>query len=378
MATSTHTVNLGKLGFNTRKWSSSTAYTNKDFVVYENSLYTALTDVPAGTLPTDTNYFLCVCKGITPRGAYDSNETYDINNVVIYNNNSYWCKADGVTATPSDTTYWMPIPSPSLNSGFGIGNRYAVVPADSDLVGLWNLIPANSVIDGTEHVYGMTASTNVFRPIVTIVDQAPFHDPTIAYRINSDTTNKRLNDSGRHVSTSLCVFDTVGTVRTFRFLAYLTSYSYNYLNFVTPSRVSSDYPSSSVYGFQCGVSGNKLWCGLRNNSNDRMFFNASSSDSSTSFRYMTIPNDVNEFVFVVERTSSGYSYDSYVNGVKFKTGTSTYNYNATVTDMYLGVVNGSNYPEYYSRGLVQAEIYTGAKITADYTPQYQLLSEPSI
>ena len=377
MSTVTRTINLGKIGFNTRPWSATADYTVNDFVVYQNSLYTPIQNPPTGTLPTDTTYYACVTRGLSPKGLYDSNETYNINDIVLYSGSAYWCKNNEVTSIPTNTTDWMPIPSPSLNAGFGIGNRYSVVPADSDLVGLWNLVPANSVIDGTENLYGMTASTNVFRPIVTIVDQAPFHDPTIAYRINSDTTNKRLNDSGRHVSTSLCVFDTVGTVRTFRFLVYLTgSYSYNYLNFVTPSRVSSDFPSSSVYGFQCGVSGGNLWCGLRNNSNDRMFFNASSSDSSTNFRYMTIPNDVNEFVFVVERTSSGYSYDSYVNGVKFKTGTSTYNYNATVTDMYLGVVNGSNYPEYYSRGLVQAEIYTGAKITADYTPQYQLLSEP--
>ena len=62
----------------------------------------------------------------------------------------------------------MQIPSPSLNAGFGIGNRYSVVPADSDLEALWNLVP-NGTVDGSEELYGMTALTNNFMRFLLIV-----------------------------------------------------------------------------------------------------------------------------------------------------------------------------------------------------------------
>lgn len=377
MATSTRVLNLGKIGFNTRLWSSGTSYTKNDFVIYNNSLYTAIASVPAGTLPTNTNYFMCVSKGVTPKGAYNSNDTYSINDIVIYNNNAYWCMQDNVTALPTDTTYWMQIPSPSLNAGFGIGNRYSVVPADSDLEALWNLIP-NGVIDGSEELYGMTALTNNFRPALMAVESAPFHETTTNYRLSTGSDGQKSNDSGRHVNIPSIVFDTVGTVKTFRFLVYASSsYRYNYLRFLTPSRVESDYSDNNTYGLQFGFSGYYLWCGIRNKTTDRDFFDSSSSDSSEDFSYMVIPDNINEFVFVIERTASGYSYDSYVNGAKFRSGSSSYNYNATLTDVYLGTA-GSSYQDAYNRGIIQVEIYNGAKITAPYTPSYQLLSEPSI
>lgn len=375
MSTQTHSVNLGKIGFNTRLWSSGTAYTKNDFVVYENSLYTATTSVPAGTLPTNTNYFMCVSKGVTPKGAYNSNDTYAINDVVIYNNNAYWCMQDNVTALPTDTTYWMQIPSPSLNAGFGIGNRYSVVPADSDLEALWNLVP-NGTVDGSEELYGMTALTNNFRPVLMAVEPAPYHETTTNYRLSSGSDGQKSNNSGRHVNIPSIVFDTVGTVKTFRFLVYASSsYSYNYLRFLTPSSVASDYSDNNTYGLQFGFSGSYLWCGLTSRSSERDFFDSSSSESGGDFRYMVIPDDINEFVFVIERTASGYNYDSYVNGAKFRSGSSSYNYDATITGVYLGTA-GSSDQDSYNRGIAQVEIYNGAKITAPYTPSYQLLSEP--
>ena len=377
MSTQTHSVNLGKIGFNTRLWSSSTSYTKNDFVVYENSLYTATTSVPAGTLPTNTNYFMCVSKGVTPKGAYNSNDTYAINDIVIYNNNAYWCMQDNVTALPTDTTYWMQIPSPSLNAGFGIGNRYSVVPADSDLEALWNLVP-NGTVDGSEELYGMTALTNNYRPVLMAVEPAPYHETTTNYRLSTGSDGQKSNNSGRHVNIPSIVFDTVGTVKTFRFLVYASSsYSYNYLRFLAPSWVESDYPDNNTYGLQFGFSGSYLWCGLTSRSSTRDFFYSSSSESNADFRYMVIPDNINEFVFVIERTASGYNYDSYVNGAKFRSGSSTYNYNATITGVYLGTA-GSSSQTAYNRGIAQVEIYNGAKITAPYTPSYQLLSEPSI
>ena len=375
MSTVTRTINLGKIGFNTRPWSASVSYTVNDFVIYNNSLYTPVQNPPTGTLPTDTNYYTCVMRGLSPKGLYDSNETYNINDIVLYSGSAYWCKDNEVTSLPTDTTDWMPIPSPSLNSGFGIGNRYSVVPADNDIECLWNLIH-NGTIDGTEELYGMTAGTNNYRTVLMTLNSAPIHDCTINYLLsNANDNNQKYNDTGRHVTISTLDFSTVGTKKTFRFLAYLTSsYSYNYIYFLSSSRVTADY-SANTYGLRFAIGGNYLECGLKYGTSEYNFFRQNTSATNTQLYNMISPNSINEFVFVIERTSTGYAYDSYVNGVQFRSGTSTYNYNATVTDYYIGST-GASYQGYYSRGVAQMEIYDGAKVTADYTPQYQLLSEP--
>lgn len=375
MATGTRTINLGKIGFNTRPWSASIAYTVNDFVIYQNSLYTPIQNPPTGTLPTDTTYYTCVTRGLTPKGAYDSNEVYNINDIVIYSGSAYWCKSDGVTSLPTDTTDWMPIPSPSLNAGFGISERYSTVPADSDLVGLWNLVH-NGTVDGTEGLYGMTISTNTFRPTLVALDSAPIHDCTINYnRSTASDTNQKYNDTGRHVTISTLDFSSVDTKKTFRFLAYLSSnYSYNHIYFLSSSRLASDY-TANTYGLRFAIEGSYLACGVKYGASEYNFFRSATSDSNAQLYTLISPNAINEFVFVIERTSNGYAYDSYVNGVKFKSGTSTYNYSATVTSYYIGCT-GTTYQGYFSRGLAQMEIYNGAKVTADYTPQYQLLSEP--
>lgn len=377
MATNTRTINLGKIGFNTRPWSASVAYTVNDFVIYQNSLYTPIQNPPTGTLPTDTTYYACVTRGLSPKGAYDSNETYNTNNIVLYSGSAYWCKNDGVTSLPTNTTDWMPMPSPSLNAGFGIGNRYSVVPADSDIECLWNLIN-NGTVDGSEELYGMTISTNNFRPVLMALDSAPIHDCTINYnRSTASDTNQKYNDSGRHVTINTLDFSTVGTKKTFRFLVYLSpQYNYNYIYLLSSSRLTSDY-TASTYGLRFAIEGSYLACGVKYGTSDYNFFRSTTSNNNTQFYSMITPNAINELVFVIERTSNGYAYDSYVNGVKFRSGTSTYNYSATVTSYYIGCTGGS-VQGYYSRGVAQMEIYDGAKITAPYTPSYQLLSEPSI
>ena len=208
------------------------------------------------------------------------------------------------------------------------------------------------------------------------LDFAPIHDCTINYNLSTASeTNQKYNDSGRHVTINTLDFSTVGTKKTFRFLVYLSaSYSYNYIYLLSSSRVSSDY-TSGTYGLRFALEGSYLACGIKYGTSEYNFFRSSSSDNNTTFSSMITPNAINEFVFVIERTSNGYAYDSYVNGVKFKSGTSTYNYSATVTSYYIGCTGGS-VQGYYSRGVAQMEIYDGAKVTADYTPQYQLLSEP--
>ena len=145
---------------------------------------------------------------------------------------------------------------------------------------------------------------------------------------------------------------------------------------LSSSRLTSDY-TSGTYGLRFAIEGSYLACGVKHGTSEYNFFRYTTSDNNTQFYSMITPNAINEFVFVIERTSNGYAYDSYVNGVKFRSGTSTYNYSATVTSYYIGCTGGS-VQGYYSRGVAQMEIYDGAKITAPYTPSYQLLSEPSI
>lgn len=51
-------TDLGKVGMVTKgAWSNTTAYEALDVVTYNNGLYISKQDVPAGTLPTNTNFW---------------------------------------------------------------------------------------------------------------------------------------------------------------------------------------------------------------------------------------------------------------------------------------------------------------------------------
>ena len=374
----TNTITIGKIGFNTVIYSPSATYNKNDVILYNNSLYVCIQDnSSASAINDDTKYVLAI-KGITPKGAYDSSATYGLNDIVIYNDSAYICKTDGVTELPTDTTKWMQLATPSLNCGFGINNRYALSAPDSDLLALWNLFH-NGSMDGEQTLYGMTLIDND-KAVPVLANPAPYHDSLIKYQLSTQPDNTgKCNDSGIHVNIPSFVMNTVGDERTFRFLVYFSKSgtSNYYIRFASPSRLSADFPDTNSYALQFGVGGYYYWITLRTADDGYDIVDSSSVDNSNWFDLIR-ENNINEFVFTLKRVSNGYEYQVFFNGIKATSGTSTYDYNATITDIYLGTCADNYYENTWDRGLVQLEVYNGIKYTADYTPEFKLLSEPSI
>ena len=377
-------VNLGRIGFTCQPWSSTASYTIRDFVWYENSLYLPIQNASAGVLPTNTDYYTRVIKGIIPRGSWDANATYDMNDVIIFDGRAYWCKTNGVTSPepPSVSDDWLPMSNAPLNAGFGIGNRYSVSTPASGLTALWNLIH-NGSIDGQQTLYGMTGGTMDYTIKLLTTKNAPIHDFTMTYNEASTiaNSNRRIMACGVPVTTNKMNI-TDGETFTVRCLAYLSSNNaYTPMYMFTTSLENSDY-TSGTYGFFMAHTGSYFQFGIRTGSTTRMFFNSSSSSSSVTLANLINLNDINEFVVVVTRTSNGYSYKSFVNGQPFQTGNAvgtTYNYDCSVNDYYLGMPYNTSYANYYSRGMAQLEVYDSDIIgSSAYTPEYKLLSEPSI
>lgn len=374
----TNTITIGKIGFNTYVYSASATYGKNDVVLYNNSLYVCIQDNSPASDINDTTKFVQAIKGITPKGAYDSSATYGLNDIVIYNDSAYICKTDGVTELPTDTTKWMQLATPSLNCGFGINNRYVLSAPDSDLVALWNLFH-NGSMDGEQTLYGMTLVDND-KPVPVLANPAPYHDSLIKYQLSTQSSNDgKCNDSGIHVNIPSFVMDTVGDERTFRFLVYFSKSDTSdyYIRFASPSRLSADFPDNNTYGLEFAVGGYYYWITLRTADGGYDIVNGSSIGGSDWYSLIR-PNNINEFVFTLKRVSNGYEYQVFFNGIKATSGTSTDNYNATITDIYLGTCADSYYEQTWDRGLVQLEVYNGIKYTADYTPEFKLLSEPSI
>ena len=372
----TNTITIGKIGFNTYVYSVSATYNKNDVILYNNSLYLCIQDSSSASSINDDTKFVLAVKGITPKGAYDSSATYGLNNIVIYNNSAYICKTDGVTELPTDTTKWMQLATPSLNCGFGINNRYALSAPDNDLLALWNLFH-NGSMDGEQTLYGMTLVDND-KPVPVLANPAPYHDSLIKYQLSTQSSNEgKCNDSGIHVNIPSFAMNTVGDERTFRFLVYFSKSgtSNYYIRFASPSMLSADFPDTNSYALQFEVGGYYYKIGLRSAYGGSNIVNSSSISDSNWYELIRA-NSINEFVFTLKRVSNGYEYQVFFNGIKATSGTSSYNYNATISDIYLGTCANSYYENTWDRGLIQLEVYNGIKYTADYTPEFKLLSEP--
>lgn len=370
-------VNLGRIGFTCQKWVDNQAFTTKDFVWYNNSIYLCIQNASAGTLPTNTDYYTRVIKGINPRGSWDANETYNMNDVIIFDGKAYWCKNNSVTSVPTTVVDWMEMPCGQLNAGFGIGNRFVLNNPDNDLLALWNLFH-NNEIDGQMTLYGMTLRNNDYAvPIIT--RNAIYHDCTMKYCYSQASSDgQKDNDSGIAVNIPSLVMNTVGVERTIRILFFANANSQRdstYWRFIAPSRVSSDFPDSNTYGLQFGYGGYYAWSSLGSTSTYDLFEISSYNGQNlyTLFNWWGL----NEYVVTLKRVSNGYEYQCFINGYKITSGTSTLNYNATVSDLFIGTTAGSsNRPNYDSRGVAQVEVYEGIKYTNDYTPEFKFYREP--
>ena len=110
-------------------WSSTDTYRRNDVVTYEiegvrevyrcigDSQDTSVSQIPVGTLPTDTRYWSKVTlrgpqgvsgSGLAPRGAWNSTITYSADDLVVYNDAWWVATESNLNETPSDSsTKWI-------------------------------------------------------------------------------------------------------------------------------------------------------------------------------------------------------------------------------------------------------------------------------
>ena len=97
-------------------WNTSAQYTPFNFVVYNNEVYMCISQPPVGTEPTNTTYWLYLgLQGIAGAAGLDVNmrytwnsaNTYNVNDLVVYGQNIYVALAQNTNVVPdSDSNTW--------------------------------------------------------------------------------------------------------------------------------------------------------------------------------------------------------------------------------------------------------------------------------
>lgn len=98
-------------------WNINNSYSQNNFVVYNNLIYLCIKDAPANTQISDAEYWLQLgLRGATGAPGLDvvlrynwsPTATYQVNDVVVYNNNFYVCIVQNQNILPTLTNYWQP------------------------------------------------------------------------------------------------------------------------------------------------------------------------------------------------------------------------------------------------------------------------------
>nr|DAF79450.1 MAG TPA: hypothetical protein [Caudoviricetes sp.] len=101
---------------NMETYDSSKEYKEMNFVSYNEDMYMALQEIPVGTLPTDNSYWLYIglkgeqgASGVNVRQQYDysSAKTYQVNDIVVYQNQIYVALKTNIGIAPTDETNWL-------------------------------------------------------------------------------------------------------------------------------------------------------------------------------------------------------------------------------------------------------------------------------
>lgn len=97
-------------------WNNTATYTPFNFVVYNGEIYMCIANSAAGTLPTDTTYWLYLglqgeqgAPGIdvNMRYTWNSANTYNPNDLVVYGTNIYVALVQNTSVTPgTDDSTW--------------------------------------------------------------------------------------------------------------------------------------------------------------------------------------------------------------------------------------------------------------------------------
>ena len=98
------------------EWNSSVQYKLFNFVVYNNEVYMCISEAPIGTLPTNTTYWLYLgLRGkqgapginVNMRYTWNSENTYNPNDLVVYGTNIYIALVQNTNVTPgTDSNTW--------------------------------------------------------------------------------------------------------------------------------------------------------------------------------------------------------------------------------------------------------------------------------
>lgn len=123
-------------------WNQSVSYVLFNFVTYNGETYMALGDVPVGTLPTDTTYWLQLSlkgdrgsPGVNVRLRYnwESGTQYAVNDVVTYDGQMYAAKVENTNVIPGtdDNTWILFIGFPAAS--IAVGTTAPTVPFNNDL-----------------------------------------------------------------------------------------------------------------------------------------------------------------------------------------------------------------------------------------------------
>lgn len=374
--TTTKTFTIGRAIAKTEKFALGTYYIKGDVVIYGNSMYLCTASTNGTQLPTDTDYFTVACKGIIAKGSYDSNLSYDINNLVIYNGSAYISVVNANSDLPTDNTKWMALPVFNLNAGFGVGGRYALVNPDNDLVSLWNLFDSGSITGNMTWYGGLTALTQTYRPIIAFQTACPYIDCTAAYSqyhgVDSTVKNYQTGVDCNWSDIALSDGDSI----TMSFLVFLNATQKSpYITLYSSSWEASDYATANDRGLTVRMTNNTLFIQHQRVSNGSVTSDVTLA--SVSISSYLVAGAMNDITVVLTRTSTGYTIKSFVNGNLISTTSPSQNYDITVTKGYLGYAYNS-YMESYPRGLAQVAVYSGEKYSATYTPQYVLLNKPGV
>lgn len=97
-------------------WNASVQYAPFNFVVYNSEVYMCISQPPTGTVPTDTTYWLYLgLRGeqgapgidVNMRYTWNSANTYNPNDLVVYGTNIYVALVQNTGVTPgSDSNTW--------------------------------------------------------------------------------------------------------------------------------------------------------------------------------------------------------------------------------------------------------------------------------
>lgn len=92
-------------------WTSTGVYLQNNFVIYNSRIYYALSDVPQGTVPTNTTYWLnlglqgeqgAAGLNVVMRYNWNSNSVYQVNDLVVYDGIIYVALQQNNNSIPSE------------------------------------------------------------------------------------------------------------------------------------------------------------------------------------------------------------------------------------------------------------------------------------